>query len=921
MASEVFPLAFNYVTGESHIARLVKLALTDETNLSRIQVSLNNDICSKITHTSTCLHVEKQIKYISNNAGLSPLLLVVSASHNKLKFEVDVLHAECESESQAFLVIHKSYGTDSTPKLLLEQMLESLLLKLGDASKIPLSELALDDQPQTVVVNDCFSEKKAQNSVLTISAWHHSEAASRRIFSFQIWVEEDVSKAIHVAELAPDLPKRPPRQPTSLEFDLTDLRKAFNFNIHDGPEFRTTLAVYEQDTPKLKKAMLNFQDEVRGLEMALKRLVTTRNCLLDTLEAVLNYQFNPLLKKSDLHKKFSAALKSVFEPLVRNLTFIIKEVFAAQSIPKMISYCMASTSADGSYETASSRKSFEKQSKEYYDWLHKYLSNEKDRPELKLLLKRKAFELSKFDYLNALNASSNNQYFNQLLENLFKFSNLPQIDGLLNFRLFQDKKNSPCLLPEKASLFLNGLSRFNSEKLQFRQMIEACRTNEELTTVIKSNALNSASAHQSDHTKRTEKLSIDTSSVNLDMIFPNLPLVSSPKSESSPKSPWAHVEDDQNANYAGILYALGGQGKPGWHKEWVVLKKGQLIEYSDWRNGTQPINRPIDIALASVKPVTKEKRQFCLEIMTSLGQRHVFQAINEDERSQWIKALYNAGQLTDRLIGKAPKPSIITDFPKPPAQVLPADDGRGLPVSVFSELFHLTDENLLQNVRSIAGSENGRCADCNSTETTEWVSMTFSVVICVKCSSCHRNMGSHISKVKSLKLDNFFDESRILLTYMNNALVNSYLEAMAPQKLDPDASDAQRLQYIKQKYENRAFMAPVGGINALLVKATRKIDIHEVIKWLNCGADPNLTLEMSNLQWSDPLTVTLFEYSLRKRIEVEEEGKQRGYFVISELLLLHGCLLENIRDLHPRIVGREDAKSYWMKKRSRSLAP
>lgn len=917
MASSIFPLAFQCVPGESQIARLASLTLTDETNSSRFSISLKDNICTQITHTQSPENQEKQLKFISNHSAPHPLYLLVPESHNKIKLEVEVPHVSRVHRDLDSLVIHKFYGNSLELKSPMEQMQESLTSKLGDASKIPLSELALEDRLQTVLVNDSFNGKKAQNTMLTVSVWCHGQLESTLVFSFQIWVEKTHFEldSTKINEIPPSSPK----QHNSPEFGLLDLRKAFNFNIHDGPEFRTTLAAYEQECPKLKKAMLNLQDEVRGLESCLKRILVTRNRILESLQAVIKYLFSPLLKKLEIHKSFSVALKNVFDPFERNLIFIIRDVFASQSIPKMISYCISATGSDGSYEPASGKKIFEKQSKEFYDWLHKYLSNEKDRPELKLLLKRKGFELSKFDYLNSLNASSNNQYFNQLLENFFKFSNLPQKDGALDTKLFKDNKLSQNLLSENASLYLNGLSRFNSEKLQFRQRIEACRTNEELTTLIKSNSLNSVSAHLNDSAKK-EKILIDTSPANLDMIFPSSPVSTSPASDMNLPYAWKKQEDDQNANFAGILYALGGQGKPGWHKEWVVLKKGQLIEYSDWRNGTQPINRPIDIALASVKPVTKEKRQYCLEIMTSLGQKHVFQAINDDERNQWIKALYNAGQLTDRLIKKTPRPHVVTDFPKPPTQVLPSPDERGSPVSVFSESFRFADDNYLQSVRAIDGSGNSRCADCNSTESTEWISMTFLVVICVKCSACHRNMGSHISKVKSLKLDNFADESRVLLKHLNNTRVNEYLEATGTEKITPDATDAQRLHYIKQKYEKKTFMAPVSGTNSLLVKAIRKIEIDDVIKWLNCGADPNLTLLMSNPEWPQPLTVTLFEYSLRKRIEVEENEHEQSFFVISELLLLHGCNIEKLEKLHPQVIGNEEAKTYWMKKRARVMA-
>lgn len=80
------------------------------------------------------------------------------------------------------------------------------------------------------------------------------------------------------------------------------------------------------------------------------------------------------------------------------------------------------TQIDSSAVYLELQKKFEADSKEYYSWLNKYLSNEKERPELKLLAKRKVFELSKFDYLNSLTKVTNNQYVNEVLENFFQIS-------------------------------------------------------------------------------------------------------------------------------------------------------------------------------------------------------------------------------------------------------------------------------------------------------------------------------------------------------------------------------------------------------------------------------------------------------------------------------------------------------------------
>lgn len=47
---------------------------------------------------------------------------------------------------------------------------------------------------------------------------------------------------------------------------------------------------------------------------------------------------------------------------------------------------------------------------------------------------------------------------------------------------------------------------------------------------------------------------------------------------------------------------------------------------------------------------------------------------------------------------------------------------------------------------------NGNCVDCDSPN-PEWASLNLGALVCIECSGIHRNLGSHISKIRSLGLD------------------------------------------------------------------------------------------------------------------------------------------------------------------------
>ncbi|XVF41123.1 hypothetical protein PTKIN_Ptkin01aG0255300 [Pterospermum kingtungense] len=105
---------------------------------------------------------------------------------------------------------------------------------------------------------------------------------------------------------------------------------------------------------------------------------------------------------------------------------------------------------------------------------------------------------------------------------------------------------------------------------------------------------------------------------------------------------------------------------------------------------------------------------------------------------------------------------------------------------------------------------NNICADCGSPD-PKWVSFSIGVFICIKCSGVHRSLGVHISKVLSLKLDEWTNEQVDSLIHLGgNTVVNNKYEAFLPDNLRKpslDSSIEERSDYIKRKYEMLQFFS------------------------------------------------------------------------------------------------------------------
>eukprot|EP00300_Choanocystis_sp_HF-7_P033460 c45808_g1_i1.p1 GENE.c45808_g1_i1~~c45808_g1_i1.p1 ORF type:complete len:302 (+),score=82.15 c45808_g1_i1:49-954(+) len=141
--------------------------------------------------------------------------------------------------------------------------------------------------------------------------------------------------------------------------------------------------------------------------------------------------------------------------------------------------------------------------------------------------------------------------------------------------------------------------------------------------------------------------------------------------------------------------------------------------------------------------------------------------------------------------------------------------------------------SFLRAVFAVEG--NDECADCSSNENLTWASSNLGVVLCLECVGGHRNLGTHISKPLSLKMDAWSEEQQQQFLAHGNRVVNAQLEAQDVKQHKPNAKSPveHKHAYVRAKYETKSFAS---GGNGTLPKWTQSTGTAKAVKsQVHCG--------------------------------------------------------------------------------------
>ncbi|XP_012268119.2 centaurin-gamma-1A isoform X2 [Athalia rosae] len=238
----------------------------------------------------------------------------------------------------------------------------------------------------------------------------------------------------------------------------------------------------------------------------------------------------------------------------------------------------------------------------------------------------------------------------------------------------------------------------------------------------------------------------------------------------------------------GYLFKRSSKSLKEWKKKYVtLLEDGRLTyhsslhDYMNDSNGKEILLQYVTVKVPGKTPkgskTTTAQDSFEFSIISLENKTWHFEANNSDDRDSWILAI---------------EQQILSSLQN-------SDGDKRNETDAFK--MHCIKHKI---------SGNDACVDCCAPN-PDWASLNMGVLMCIECSGIHRNLGSHISKVRSLDLDDWSPGQLSVMLALGNDIANSVWEYClnGKQKPNHESPREEKEQWIRWKYEDRAFLPPI----------------------------------------------------------------------------------------------------------------